>query len=168
VIAFAAATVPLAILPGRASAEPSIGDYVGKTNAEITKTLIRQGYRFREFNREESNLLEAEVVLNGNPYEIFVDPDTGRIVKMIAGDEPNEIPVFKCAQRAEFVQYLGDKFQEKPVAMGVTGNGGITELLMSSNGVSWTIIKTTPNGIACQMAAGEYWQLHGTRQLREQ
>ena len=148
----------LVLSPGTTFAEPSHGDYVGKSNAEITKNLIQQGYQFREFNRDNVNLLEADVVKNGMPYEIFVNPQTGKIVKIVVGDETNEIPIFKCAQRAEFVRFLADKYAENSAAVGVSGNGSVTELLQSTNGNSWTIIKTTPDGMACQVASGEYWQ----------
>ena len=148
----------IALSPLTSFADPLLGDYVGKSTAEITESLVQRGYKFREFDREDSSLLEAEVVRNGKPYEIFADPRTGKIVKIILGDETNEIPILKCTQRSEFVSYLADAYGEKPVAIGMTGNGSVTELLKSIDGDSWTIIKTTPNGISCQVAAGENWQ----------
>ena len=143
---------------GAVFADPSHGDYVGKSTTEIAATLAQQGYRFREFDREDGSLLEAEVIRDGKPYEIFADPRTGRIVKVIAGDEKNEIAIIKCTQRSSFVRFLADTYAEKPVAIGMTSNGSVTELLKSMNGDSWTIIKTTPNGISCKVAAGEDWQ----------
>ena len=139
-------------------AEPLHGDYVGKSTTEIANNLVMQGYKFREFNWDDSNLLEAEVVKDGKQYEIFADPWTGRIVKIIEGDETNEIPLFKCSERSKFIGYLADTFAEKPVAIGMASNGSIIELLKSIDGDSWTIIMTTPNGISCRISAGEKWQ----------
>ncbi len=157
-----------ALPSGTAVADPSRGDYVGKSMAEISETLLRRGFKFREVDREDGSLLESEVVRDGMPYEIFVDPKTGRIAKMIVGDETNEIAIIKCTQRSEFVRYLADKYTEEPAAIGITGNGSVTELLQSRNGASWTIIKTTPDGISCQVAAGEHWQTFKREVSREQ
>ncbi len=153
---------------GPAFAEPSHGDYVGKSTAEIAKNLLRQGYKFREYNRDDGSLLEAEVVRDGKPFEIFADPRTGRIVKVIAGDEAREIPIIKCTQRTEFVRYLADTYAEKPVAIGITSNGSVTELLKSIDGDSWTILTTAPNVITCKLAAGENWQAFTQEASQEQ
>ena len=144
---------------GPAFAEPSHGDYVGKTAAEITENLGQQGYKFSEIDREDGNSLEAEVELDGKRYEIFADPRTGKIVKIIEGDEINEISIIKCAQRSIFVRYLADTYAEKSVAIGVSDDGSITEFLKSKNGDSWTIVTTTPNGMTCKVAAGKHWEL---------
>ncbi len=153
---------------GPTFADPSHGDYVGKSTAEIAKNLLRQGYKFREYNRDDGSLLEAEVVRDGKPFEIFADPRTGRIVKVIAGDEAREIPIIKCTQRTEFVRYLADTYAEKPVAIGITSNGSVTELLKSIDGDSWTILTTAPNGITCKVAAGEIWQAFTQEASQEQ
>ena len=152
---FAAA---FALPAGPTYADPSHGDYVGKSTAEIAKNLLKQEYKFREYNRDDGSLLEVEVVRDGKPYEIFADPRTGRIVKIIVGDESNEIPMIRCTQRSKFVRYLADTYAERPVAIGITGNGSVTELLNSITGESRTIIKTTPDGITCKVASGEHWQ----------
>ncbi len=81
-MAFAGA---LAVL-GPAFAASSIGDYVGKTAAEITENLEQQGYKVGEIEREDGNL-EAKVVLDGKPYEIYADPRTGKIIEIEEDDE---------------------------------------------------------------------------------
>jgi hypothetical protein len=167
-LASLAIAVAFALPSGPSVAEPSHGDYIGKSMAEITENLARQGFKFSESNREDGNLLESEVIRDGRPYEIFADPKTGKIVKIITGDETNEIPIIKCTQRSEFVRYLADNYTEKPVAIGFTSNDSVTELLQSTNGASWTLIKTTPNGISCQIAAGNYWQAFKREVTQEQ
>ena len=81
--------VAMMVLFAGAAVALSTGDYVGKTETEITKSLEQQGYKVNEIEREEGNL-EADVVLDGKPYEIYTDPRTGKIVEIEEGDEGNE------------------------------------------------------------------------------
>ena len=64
----------------------------------------------------------------------------------------------QCVPRAEFLKHLQNTFSEEPVALGMSDNGAVTELLHSKSGDSWTIIMTTPEGLSCRIAAGKYWQ----------
>ena len=82
-IALIAGASALPALPAKAGA--AIGDYVGKTRAEITQSLEQQGYKVREFERE-GGLLEVEATRDGKRDEIHVDPQSGRIV----GIEPDD------------------------------------------------------------------------------
>ena len=89
-LASMAVAVALALPAGSASAAAaSNGDYVGKTAAEITESLEQQGYEVREIEMEEGNL-EAKVVLDGKPFEIYTDPRTGQIVEIEEGGEDDE------------------------------------------------------------------------------
>jgi hypothetical protein len=45
------------------------------------------------------------------------------------------------------------------MAISVTDNGNVIEILMSKTSKSWTIITTTPSGLACGIAAGKNWQV---------
>lgn len=62
-----------------------------------------------------------------------------------------------CASRADFLNHLSTKYREAPVAMGLTANGGLLEVVASKDG-SWTIIVTTPNGMSCGVASGLSWE----------
>ena len=62
-----------------------------------------------------------------------------------------------CANRADFLNHLSANYKEAPVAMGLTANGGLLEVIASQNG-SWTIIVTTPNGLSCGVASGKSWE----------
>ncbi len=88
-VACAALAAALALPAGAAFAAASNGDYVGKTAAEITASLEQQGYKVGEIEREGGNI-EAKVVLDGTPYEIYADPRTGQIVKIEEGGEDDE------------------------------------------------------------------------------
>lgn len=62
-----------------------------------------------------------------------------------------------CANRADFLKHLSTNFKEAPVAMGLTANGGLLEVVASKDG-SWTIIVTMPSGLSCGVASGMSWE----------
>ena len=64
----------------------------------------------------------------------------------------------QCDERAKVLGMLAKKYQEIPVAAGVTNAGGLVEVLADHKGGTWTIIVTTPQGISCLVAAGEGWR----------
>jgi len=63
-----------------------------------------------------------------------------------------------CDSRTGVIKQLAERYAESPVAIGVTQDSNVIEVLASAGG-TWTIIITTPNGVACIMGAGEYWEL---------
>ena len=63
-----------------------------------------------------------------------------------------------CAQRDAVLQVVQQRYNEAPVAPGVTHNGGLVEVLSTGNGTTWSIIVTTPQGMSCLVAAGEGWR----------
>ena len=64
----------------------------------------------------------------------------------------------QCDQRDKVLRILQQKYGESPVAIGVTHNGGLVEVLTTGNGNTWSIIVTTPQGMSCLVAAGEGWR----------
>ena len=68
-LASMAVAAVLALPAGPAFAAASNGDYVGKTEAEITENLVKQGYKVGEFEMEDGRL-EAKVIMDGKPYDI--------------------------------------------------------------------------------------------------
>ena len=67
-------------------------------------------------------------------------------------------PAQQCDQRARVIGHLARKYQETPVAIGVTASGGMVEVLTTGDGGTWTIILSNPNGTSCLVAAGEGWR----------
>lgn len=63
-----------------------------------------------------------------------------------------------CLPRDDILGQLAKKYSEVPVALGVTSKGGLVEVLTTSNGSTWTIIITTPQGTSCMIATGEGWR----------
>lgn len=64
----------------------------------------------------------------------------------------------QCDLRANVLEILQKKYKEAPVALGVTHNGGLVEVLSTGSGTTWSIIVTTPQGMSCLVAAGEGWK----------
>ncbi len=62
-----------------------------------------------------------------------------------------------CGDRDTFLARLGNTYAEQPVAMGLTSNGTVMEVLTSAAG-TWTILITYPNGMTCMIAAGDSWE----------
>ena len=63
-----------------------------------------------------------------------------------------------CSTRANVLRHLAHKYSEAPIAIGLAENGGVIEVLTSTEGGTWTIIVTMPDGTSCMVAAGEDWK----------
>lgn len=63
-----------------------------------------------------------------------------------------------CGDRSKVLAGLAAKYSEEPVAVGVTSNGGVIEVLKAPDGKTWTILFTYPSGPTCLVASGEAWQ----------
>ena len=75
-----------------------------------------------------------------------------------AGSESSATPSRNCSTRANVLNHLANKYSEAPVAVGMAENGGVIEVLTSTEGGTWTIIITMPDGTSCMVAAGEDWK----------
>lgn len=68
-----------------------------------------------------------------------------------------------CDERGAIADRLGKGYAEAPVSLGVQSNGHLIEVFSSARTGTWTIVSTSPNGLACVVAAGEGWQTLGSR-----
>jgi hypothetical protein len=78
----------------------------------------------------------------------------------LLGSMPAVEPAFArqvCGDRSSILEKLSGRYAEKPHAMGVTSDGKLIEILVSSRG-SWTILISTPDKRSCLAAAGEHWE----------
>ena len=62
-----------------------------------------------------------------------------------------------CQARDGLLAQFEQKYGEVPVAIGVA-NGALIELLTAKDGITWTIILTSPKGMSCLIASGDGWQ----------
>jgi hypothetical protein len=70
--------------------------------------------------------------------------------------QPQQAPA--CVKRTELLSHLSNKFQEAPVAMGVADNGALLEVFSTTDGATWTVALTMPNGVTCLVATGQSWE----------
>lgn len=63
-----------------------------------------------------------------------------------------------CDLRESVVRLLSKKYQEAPVASGITNQGSLVEVLTDARGGTWTIIITSPQGMSCLVFSGESWR----------
>jgi hypothetical protein len=71
-----------------------------------------------------------------------------------AAQAPGQAP--QCGAREAVLERLSDKYDERPVSIGVTATGSLLEVLASPEG-SWTIVVTVPNGPTCLVSSGDGW-----------
>ena len=62
-----------------------------------------------------------------------------------------------CGDRTEILTKLAKRHSEKPRAMGLSADGKVIEVLVSSTG-SWSILVSHPNRQTCLVATGENWE----------
>ena len=63
-----------------------------------------------------------------------------------------------CATHAEVAKRLDSGYSETPTAIGLASNGAVIELFSTTDGSTWTLVMTLPDGTSCTMAAGESWE----------
>jgi hypothetical protein len=63
-----------------------------------------------------------------------------------------------CGSRPDLLKQLSKRYNEEPVAVGLTSSGSLIEVLTSDSGSTWTIMVSQPNGPSCLVAAGEGWE----------
>ncbi|MCZ4281412.1 PepSY domain-containing protein [Kiloniella laminariae] len=77
--------IGLLTLGGVAFASNLDGQYAGKSEAEITQQLESMGYEIRSIENED-DYLEAYALKDGVRYEVYIDPQTGKVIKIKEDD----------------------------------------------------------------------------------
>ncbi len=62
-----------------------------------------------------------------------------------------------CVQRSKAVEHLFENYQEQPISHGIASSGHLVEIFVGPSG-GFTILATTPQGLACILATGENWR----------
>ena len=77
----------IALFAGSALAAVKVGDYVGKTEKEMTASLKKHGFTIEEVEKE-GGYLEAEVTAkDGKMFEVQADPTSGKVVEIMEGED---------------------------------------------------------------------------------
>ncbi len=63
-----------------------------------------------------------------------------------------------CADYAQIVRLLAERYGEQPAALGLQTNGWLLQLFVSKEQRSWTMVSVSPEGIGCVLAAGRDWR----------
>ena len=100
--------------------------------------------------------------MSWNPWAYFIGFLTGILLGLIiilSNPSSAYANQSHCGPRESIVSYPAKKYKEHPVALGVTNNGGLVEVLQSADGSTWSILASNPQGLACLVAAGEGWKM---------
>lgn len=62
-----------------------------------------------------------------------------------------------CLPHEQAEDQLRQTYNEKKIGHGISGDGNLIEVFMSSAG-NFTVIKTSPAGVSCIVDFGEGWQ----------
>jgi hypothetical protein len=71
----------------------------------------------------------------------------------------------RCGNHKDVVEFLGTKYKETRVGMGLINAGQMMELYMSEAG-TWTMLITRPDGLSCFGPVGKNWTHIKTKPLR--
>ena len=72
--------------------------------------------------------------------------------------KPAEAAPKLCGDRHQILERLEQAHEERPQALGLSGDGGVIEVLVSPEG-GWTMLITYPRRPTCVVATGEAWQM---------
>jgi hypothetical protein len=96
-------------------------------------------------------------------------PRTGRIAGLLGFaafallggatlSTPAEAASKLCGNRDQILKRLEQANAETPQALGLSGDGGVVEVVVSPEG-GWTMLVTYPKRPTCVVAVGEAWQI---------
>ncbi len=80
------------------------------------------------------------------------------ILGMAGAGPPDAQAQMACGTRDSVVEKLGEKYGEVRRGGGLAGPTAIYEIWASETTGTWTILKTTAEGLTCVMAVGDGWQ----------
>ena len=102
-----------------------------------------------------------DTIMTGKIFNTAVLGGLGAValaVALVVGFRATASAQSMCTTRAQVTKQLDSRYSEAPVAIGLSRNGGVVEVLSTSDGSTWTMIITMPDGTSCMMAAGEAWE----------
>ena len=72
-------------------------------------------------------------------------------------EPPADMIVQRCLPHAEIAARLQREFKEQKLGHGISSDGNLLEIFVAPAG-GFTVVKTTPRGVACIVDFGEDWQ----------
>ncbi len=72
--------------------------------------------------------------------------------------EPGPPQRLPCFSQTEVARQLRATYHEAPVSLGLQSNGNLLQVFHAPVSGSWTIVSTSPQGMACILAAGRNWE----------
>jgi hypothetical protein len=92
-----------------------------------------------------------------NAFNLIVR--AGTMLAVLAGTPRAEAEAARpCAERAEVVARLAERFGETLRSVGLQRGDAVVEVYSSEATGTWTILLTRPDGLTCLLAAGERWE----------
>ena len=76
----------------------------------------------------------------------------------VVASQPAEAAPKLCGERDQILKRLERAHDETPQAIGLSGDGGVIEVLVSPEG-GWTMLVTYPKRPTCVVAAGAAWEM---------
>ncbi len=79
------------------------------------------------------------------------------LASAVSAAPPTVGVIIPCHEYREVRRQLADRYGEAPVSAGVRSTGELVEVFASPRRGTWTIVSTSPAGLACVLAAGKGW-----------
>jgi hypothetical protein len=95
------------------------------------------------------------------PIRVGTQTALGLSALLLAGalaSPPADAAPKLCGDRGQILEGLAQAHDETPQALGLSGDGGVIEVLVSPEG-GWTMLITYPKRPTCVVATGEAWQI---------
>lgn len=87
----------------------------------------------------------------------FAEPPVRLAQRPVESTSPAAAQPRTCLPHDSAGEKLRAEFGEKVLGRGVSSDGTLVEIFLSSSG-TFTVIKTTPKGMSCVVDFGEGWQ----------
>ena len=83
---------------------------------------------------------------------------TALLMQAAGASAQTQLVRMPCHDYAEIARQLRATYEEAPVSLGLQADGNLLQVFSSSKTGSWTIVSTSPAGMACVLAAGQHWE----------
>ncbi len=96
--------------------------------------------------------------MRGSALLVLLAVPTALAAAPAAAQESGDLAAARCGEHDSVAGYLQQRFDERPVSLGLQADGRILQVFTSDRTGTWTIVTTTPHGISCIVTGGEAWE----------